>query len=96
MAGDTPALLDRVESGPKATDATTVEPMDGSSVAEVKSNSNRGIHFWLVYVALCLSLLLAALDLVSLHDLVHQYHFHLSAGVRCYRSAHHRERFERF
>ena len=42
--------------------STAVE--NGDTTDEPKAK--RGLRFWLVYVALCLSLLLAALDLVCL------------------------------
>lgn len=69
MSSDTPvSLKDRAlpELGTKAIDAASTIGRIGRS-SEIDQHSDRGIHFWLVYVALCISLLLAALDLVSLH-----------------------------
>lgn len=46
-----------------ASDTNVVEPVIRNS--ESDERAGRGVRFWLVYVALCLALLLAALDLVS-------------------------------
>lgn len=51
----------------KDTPASTVPPAQAVKAENAEEpNPKRGLRFWLVYVALCLSILLAALDLVRL------------------------------
>ncbi|KAI0338621.1 MFS general substrate transporter [Trametopsis cervina] len=54
---------EKQDSQPEEAITTAITPVGGDVADEPRAK--RGLRFWLVYVALCLSLLLAALDLAS-------------------------------
>lgn len=63
----TSELKDLKSSDDKIEPTTTAPaaPVEHKDADSDEPRTKRGLRFWLVYVALCLSLLLAALDLVS-------------------------------
>lgn len=58
---------DKAEESDKVEESEKAEQLDQAkgAIDESQASRGRGIKFWLVFVALCCSLLLSALDLVS-------------------------------